>query len=209
MENRIVLNQALNQTFQNLSKASKYLLILFAVSIIFGCNQTQSGDFIKLDAPLKEVLPKITLVVPNRTDINGETLEITVGKKFSGKGEYSIGNGETHGFQYTFYKQHVVESNRYVFAVVSYRWGGSGRFYYLTAIDKTTLKGDKEFLLGDRVGINNLASKRLPVTSDIVSISYMIRESGTSMSEKPDKTVEQDFTIHQGKLMTIKFVEEK
>ena len=201
--------QVFHQRFQIFSKAYKYLLILFAVSIIFGCNQTQSGEFVKLDAPLKDVLPKITLVVPDQTDIKGDTIEITVGNSYSGKAEYSIGNGETKEFQYHFYKQHAVEGNKYIFAIVSYNWGGSGTFYYLSAIEKTTLKGDKEILLGDRVKINNLALKKLSATSDIASLNYMVRDSGTSMIEKPDKLIEQDFTIHQGKLLDVKFVDKK
>lgn len=201
--------QAFHQRFQNSSKTYIYLLILFSALILFGCNQTRSGEFVKLDVPLKDVLPKITLVVPDHTGEKGEPLEITVGKMYSGKAEYSIGNGETKEFQYHFYKQHVVESNRYIFAVVSYKWGGSGTFYYLTAIDKTTLKGDKIFLLGDRVEINKLALKKLPVTTDIVTLNYMERELGTSMSEKPDKLIVQDFTILHGKLIVIKFAEER
>ena len=204
-----MLNQVLHQSIHILSRTYQFLSILIAVSIIYGCNQTKSGDFVKLDAPLDDVLPKITLVVPNNTDINGDSIEITVGNSYKGKADYSIGNGETKEFQYHFYKQHVVESNKYIFAIVSYKWGGSGRFYYLSSIDKTTLKGEMEFLLGDRVEINKLALKKLPVTTDIVSLNYMEREIGTSMSEKPDKIIEQDFTIHQGKLVDIKFVESK
>lgn len=202
-----MFNQVLHKSLHILSKTCNILPILIAVSILLGCNQTKSGDFIQLDAPLKDVLPKITIVVPEQTDKNGDPLEITVGNLYSGKAEYSIGNGETKEFQYHFYKQHVVESNQYIFAIVSYNWGGSGTFYYLCSIDKTTLEGDKEFLLGDRVEINKLALKKLPVTSDIVTLNYMERESGTNMSEKPDKLIEQDFTILQGKLTAVKFVE--
>ncbi len=196
-----------NNHHQSVKKISIPVIILLSLIVIYGCNPTQSGDFIKLDAPLEEVLPKLTLVAPGENDENGKPIEFTVGDDYSGTREFSIGNGELHEFQYNFFKQHVVEGNRYIFAVVSYNWGGSGTFYYLTAFDKTTLRGEKQFLLGDRVVINNVASYKLPVTSDIISISYMVRESGTSMSEKPDKRIEQDFTIHQGKLTTIKFVD--
>ena len=204
-----MINQVLHQSFQKSSKVSVYLLILFAVSLIFGCNQNRSKGFVKLDAPLKEVLPKLTLVVPENEDENGKPIEITVGDTYSGKGNYSIGNGETHEFQYNFYKQHIAEGHRYLFAVVSYNWGGSGTFYYLTAFDKTTLKGDKEFLLGDRIEIKKLTTAKRPVISDIVSMTYMVRESGTSMSEKPDKMMEYDFMFHDGKLTTVKFLDKK
>ncbi len=204
-----MLNQVLHQSFQKLSKVSVYLLILFAVSLLFGCNQNHSGNFVKLDAPLKEVLPKLTLVVPENEDENGQPIEIIVGDAFSGKGEYSIGNGETHEFQYNFFREHVVEAPRYIFAVVSYNWGGSGTFYYLTAFHKTTLKGDKEFLLGDRIEIKKLTITKRPVITDIVSMTYMVRESGTSMSEKPDKMMEYDFMFHDGKLTTVKFLDKK
>lgn len=204
-----MLNQDLYQRFQKFSKVSAYLLILCAVSLILGCHQNRSKGFVKLDVPLKEVLPKVTLVVPEEEDENGQPIEIIVGDAFSGKGEYSIGNGETHEFQYNFYKQHVAEGPRYIFAVVSYNWGGSGTFYYLTAIDKTTLKGDKEYLLGDRIEIKKLTIAKRPVTSDIVSMTYMVRESGTSMSEKPDKLIETDFMLLDGKLTTVKFLDKK
>lgn len=207
MKERMMLNQGLCQTNEYFTMAYKCLSILFAVSLIFGCNPNHSGDFVKLDAPLKEVLPKLTLEVPEEEDENGEPIVITVGDAFSGKGEYSIGNGETHEFQYNFFKQHVAEGHSYIFAVVSYNWGGSGTFYYLTAIDKTTLKGDKEYLLGDRVEIKKLATAKRPVTSDIVSMTYMDRDSETSMSEKPDKLIEYDFIIKDGELTTVKFVD--
>ena len=209
MKDRGMLNQDLYQRFQKFSIVSVYLLILFAVSLIFGCHQNRSKGFVKLDAPLKEVLPKLTLVVPENEDENGKPIEITVGDAYSGKGKYSIGNGETHEFQYNFYKQHIAEGHRYLFAVVSYNWGGSGTFYYLTAVDKTTLKGDKEYLLGDRVEIKKITIHKRPVISDIVSMTYMVRETGTSMSEKPDKMMEYDFMFHDGKLTTVKFLDKK
>lgn len=204
-----MLNQVLHQSFQKSSKVSVCLLILLSVLLIFGCNQNHNRHFVKLDAPLKEVLPKLTLVVPENEDENGQPIEITVGNAYSGKGEYSIGNGETHEFQYNFFRQHVVEAPRYIFAVVSYNWGGSGTFYYLTAFDKTTLKGDKEYLLGDRVEIKKFAIAKRPVISDIVSMTYMVRESGTSMSEKPDKLIETDFMFLDGKLTSVKFLDKK
>ncbi|MDE0484078.1 MAG: hypothetical protein OXI67_15985 [Candidatus Poribacteria bacterium] len=183
------------------------ILISYLIVLVYGCNQNRSKDFIKLDASLRDVLPKITLIVPEEKGKDGKPLEITVGSTFSGEGEYTVGAGETQKFTYTFHKKHVLEGNKYIYAVVSYNWGGTGTFYYLTAINKITLKGDQEFLLGDRVRIKNLAMTKRPM--GFVSLNYMGREPGTSMSEKPDKAIEQHFTIHQGKLMDVKFVGEK
>ncbi|MDE0084397.1 MAG: hypothetical protein OXU23_01695 [Candidatus Poribacteria bacterium] len=188
-------------------KVFTLVLISLMIVLIYGCIQNRSKDFIKLDAPLRDVLPKITLVVPEEESKDGKPLEITVGSTFSGEGEYTVGAGETHKFTYTFHKKHVLEVNKYIYAVVSYNWGGTGTFYYLTAVDKTTLKGNQQFLLGDRVKIKNLAMTKRPM--GFVSLNYMGREPGTSMSEKPDKAIEQHFTIHQGKLMDVKFVDEK
>jgi len=202
-----MLYSSVHQFSRHILKTFIFILISCVVVLIYGCNQNRSKDFIKLDAPLRDVLPKITLVVPEEESKDGKPLEITVGSTFGGEGEYTIGAGETHKFTYTFHKKHVIEVNKYIYAVVSYNWGGTGTFYYLTAVDKTTLKGNQQFLLGDRVKIKNLAMTKRPM--GFVSLNYMGREPGTSMSEKPDKAIEQHFTIHQGKLMDVKFVDEK
>lgn len=187
-----------NNHHQSVREISIPVIILLSLIVICGCTQTQSGDFAKLDAPLDEVLPKLTLVAPGENDENGKPIEFTVGDDYSGTREFSIGNGESHEFQYNFFKQHVVEGNRYIFAVVSYNWGGSGTFYYLTAFDKTTLKNVDSVLLGDRIEISSVS---LPDrNTDHVSIIYMDRESGTSMSENPDKKVDTGFAMHDGKL---------
>lgn len=202
-----MLYSSVHQFSRNFLKVFTLVLISLMIVLIYGCIQNRSKDFIKLDAPLRDVLPKITLVVPEEESKDGKPLEITVGSTFSGEGEYTVGAGETHKFTYTFHKKHVLEVNKYIYAVVSYNWGGTGTFYYLTAVDKTTLKGNQQFLLGDRVKIKNLAMTKRPM--GFVSLNYMGREPGTSMSEKPDKAIEQHFTIHQGKLMDVKFVDEK
>ena len=192
--------------YSRVHQISQYFLktfILISIScvivLIYGCAQNRSKDFIKLDAPLRDVLPKITLVVPEEKSKDGKPLEITVGNTFSGEGEYTVGAGETQKFTYTFHKKHVVEGNKYIFAVVSYNWGGTGTFCYLTAVEKTTFKGDQKFLLGDRVRIKNVA-KFKPFGGDAVTINYEERESGTSMSEKPDKSIEKYFSMERGQL---------
>ncbi len=193
-----MLYQVSDQIFRNFLNANKFVLILLAVVLIFGCNQNRGKDFIKLDAPLEEVLPQIVLIAPEQQDKNGQPLEITVGSTFSGEGEYGIGDGETHGFRWTFFNQHAVEGNRYIFAVTSYNWGGSGTFYYLTVVDKTTLKSVSEVLLGDRVKIESVALTA--PNTDSVSVNYMDRESGTAMADTPDKAVEKHFKMDQEQL---------
>lgn len=200
-------NLSVHQIFQNLFKFFTFVLIYLIIGQIYGCNQNRGGEFIKLDEPLRDVLPKITLIVPDQVNQKGDPIEITVDKKYSGKGEYYIGDNQTHEFLYTLHKKHAVEANKYIYVVVSYNWGGSGTFYYLTAVDKTTLKGDKVFFLGDRVEIKKLAIRKRPIGS--VTINYMDRESGTSMSEKPDKLIEYDIMFDQGKLTTFKMVKFK
>ncbi|MCY4402342.1 MAG: hypothetical protein OXD54_07195 [Candidatus Poribacteria bacterium] len=202
-----MLYQVSQQICHILSKQHKYMLILLTIVLICGCNQRRGEGFVKLDAPLRNVLSKIILVVPDQVNEKGEPIEITVGNAYSGKGEYYIGDNQTHEFQYTFHNKHVVEGNKNIYAVVSYNWGGSGTFYYLTAVNKTTLKGDKVLFLGDRVEIKKLSMSKRPM--GFVSINYMGRESGTSMSEKPDKLITHDITFHQGKLTTIKVIKFK
>ena len=152
---------------------------------------------VKLDGALEEVLPKITLIIPIKK-LDNQFIEIRVGGTFSGKGEYSIEKDETHEFEFTFHKKHVVEGNKYIFAVVSYNWGGTGTFYYLTAIDKVTLKSVDEAFLGDRVEIEKI-SLEIP-NSDTVTINYNDRKIGTAMTEKPDDPIEKHYGASLGEL---------
>ncbi len=197
-----MLNQNTHQTSQKLFNSVMLVFLLLVVALVVGYKQNKSGDFVKLDEPLKDILPKITLIVPEEKNKDGNPLEITVGSEFSGEGNYSIGGGETHKFQYTFLNQHAVEGNKYIYAVVSYNWGGSGSFYYLTAIDKTTLKSVSQFFLGDRVKIESVEFKMDP--SDIVSVSFKERETGTPMAAPPDKFVEMDFVMLEHQLTDVK-----
>ena len=182
-----MLYQVSHHIFRILLKPHKLVLILLVVVIIYGCNQNRSKktfkDLVNKDsfASLEDMLPQIVLIAPEQQDKNGQPLEITVGNTFSGEGEYGIGGGETHGFRWTLFNQHAVGGNRYIFAVASYNWGGSGTFYYLTAVDKTTLKSVSEVLLGDRVKIENVTL--IAPGTDTVSVNYMDRESGTAMAD--------------------------
>ena len=105
-----MFNSRVHQISRNFLKTFILILISCVVVLIYGCNQNRSKDFIKLDAPLRDVLPKITLVVPDHANEKGEPLEITVGSKFSGKGEYTLEENQTHEFTYTLHKKHVVEA---------------------------------------------------------------------------------------------------
>lgn len=200
-----MLYSRVHQFSRNFLKVFTLVLISLMIVLIYGCDQNRGRNFVKLNAPLRDVLPKITLVVPEEKGKDAKPLEITVGSTFSGEGEYTVGAGETHKFTYTFHKKHVLEVNKYIYAVVSYNWGGTGTFYYLTAVDKTTLKGIQTFLLGDRVEIKNVSMFK-PYRGDYVTVNYKGRESGTSMSEKPDKSIEQHFLIHQGKLTDFQMI---
>ena len=186
---------------QTIFNAYNVLFVLFFAVMICSCNQNTPKDFVKLDALLEEVLPKITVIVPGEQDKDGKALEITVGETFKGKAEYLLSDGETHELQYALLNQHAVEGNRYIYTVVSYNLGGSGTFYYLTAIDKSTLKSVSEVLLGDRVQISSLELST--PRSDIVKITYKDRELRTAFTDKPDKDVTKHFHIEQSKLTEV------
>ncbi len=193
-----MLYQVAYKVFRKFLKAHSLGLILLVAVLICSCNQKRGEDFVKLDGTLEEVLPKITLIVPI-DDVEHEIpYEIPVGNSYNGRGQYSINHGDPHRFQYTFHKEHVVEGNKYIFAVVSYNWSGTGTFYYLTAIDKVKLKSVDEVILGDRVEIEKL-SLEMP-NSDTVTINYIDRKQGTPMTEKPDNPVEKHYGVSFGKL---------
>ena len=195
----------LHQIFRNNLKIHQLLLILLAVVVTFGCNQnrdketTKDSDKTDGDTSLEDVLPKITLIAPeDYQNKDGQPLEIVVGNAYSGNGEYLLEEGETHGFSYTFFKQHAVEGKKFIFTVAAYNWGGSGTFHYLTTVDKTTLKSVNEVLLGDRVKVESIALTA--PNTDTVSINYMDRETGTAMASDPDKAIEKHFKMDQGQL---------
>lgn len=193
-----MLYSSVHQFYGNFLKAFTPVLVALMFVVIYGCNQKKNKDFVKLDAPLEEVLPKITLIAEVE---DGEPVEFTVGSTFHGKVEHVTDSGNTHKFTYSFSNQHVVEGNKYIFAVAAYNWGGSGTFHYLTAIDKTSLKSVSEVLLGDRVKTEKI-SLTTPDT-DTVSITYMDRESGTAFTETPDKKKEKHFKMDQGPLQEV------
>ncbi len=192
-----MLHSSVYQISRYLLKALTSILVTIMFVAIYGCNQNKNKDFIKLDAPLEKVLPKITLVIPEEK-LKNQPIEITVESTYKGTGEYSIDEENTTEFKYTFHQKHVVEGNKYIFTVVSYNWGGSGTFYYLTAIDKVTLKSVDEVFLGDRVEIKKISLEK--PNSDTVTINYVDRKSGTAMTEKPNKPEEKHYGMHNGEL---------
>ncbi len=174
---------------QNIFKNYKVLLVTFFAVMISSCNYSgyfrkTTKDFVKLDAPLENVLPKITVIVPEHQGKDGKALEVIVGETFKGKAEYKS-NGETHELEYAMLNQHAVEGNKYIITVLSYNFGGTGRFYYLTGIDKTTLKSVYEVFLGDRVRIMSL--KLRGTKKDTVDINYMDRKQRRAFSENPNQ----------------------
>lgn len=182
---------------KNKKKVISYSIFIITGLMIWGCNQNK--EFIKLDAPLEDILPKIILISPENHDNAGKKIEIIVGEKFSGEGEYAVSGIESHKFTYKLHSPHIVEGNRYIFGIVSYNWGGSGNFFYMTAVDKSTLKSVDEVLLGDRIVVNGF--KLTTPRSDEISLTYMVRSSGAAMTAAPNKKVEMQYKMSQSKLI--------
>ena len=145
-------------------------------------TQTIFNDYVKLDAPLEDVLPRITVIVPEKHGKDGKPLEVIIGKSLKGKAEF-MSDGETHELEYTLLNEHVVEGKRYIVTVVSYNFGGDGTFYYLIGIDKSTLKSVSELFLGDRV--RGIRLRLRDVEKDTVDITYSDREQRKAFAENP------------------------
>ena len=172
------------------------ILIIFGL-IILSCNQNK--EFIELDASLEDIIPKIILITPEKNDHTGKKIEITIGETHSGEGEYAISGIETHKFTYKLHNEYVVEGNKYIYVIVSYNWGGSGTFYYLTAVDKTTLKSVDEIFLDDRIEVNDF--QLTTPWSDSVSLTYLVRSSNVPMAAPPDKEVNMKYRMSESKLI--------
>ena len=200
-----------------MNKLKKYLLLL-SCSLITLCIFSYAKDtkFIKLDSPVEDVLSQVTITVPgSKANAKGDPIEIKVGNKknqyneqkdkyyykhfYEGKSEYYIGNNETHAFTYFVHYPYAVETNRYICVPVGYAWGGSGTFYYLTAIDKKTLKSVDQDFLGDRVRVGS--SNVIDPKTDTISITYIEREAGGVFP--PENKQVKKFTI-QPKLQTFR-----
>ncbi|MCG9129401.1 hypothetical protein JT359_17570 [Candidatus Poribacteria bacterium] len=182
---------------QHKFRVNSSLTLLITLFMIWGCNQNK--DFIKLDAPLEDILPKIILIAPKNNDDIEKNIEITVGEEYSGEGEYPISEIELHKFTYELHNEYVAEGNRYIYVIVAYNWGGSGTFYYLTAVDKTTLKSVDEVFLDDRIKVNDL--ELTTPWSDSVSLTYLVRSSNVPMAAPPDKKVNMKYRMSESKLI--------
>lgn len=164
---------------------TRYILFLPIILCFLACGKSIS--FFELNAPVEDVLPQAVLTVPNEF---GYSIEITIGNKKSrhrpyfyyGQSQYTADAESTHTFDYLVYYTYAVETNRYIFVPVAYGWGGSGIFYYLTAIDKMTLKGVTAAYLGDRVKIDRV--KVVDRGVDTVSVTYIEREAGETYPAK-------------------------
>ncbi len=170
-------------------------VILAVIGIAFaltsGCVRNPDAipkKFVKLDAPLENVLSKITL----------STHDVAVGDTYTGTIIPPDSEGESDRIEYTFLKQYAVEGTRSIFAIVAYNAGGSGVFHYLTAVDKTTLKSTDEIFLDDRPKIVQVLLTDPKI--DTVSVTYIKREG---VEYPPKNTIQQHFIVKQGKLQEV------
>ena len=166
---------------------TRYILFLFTTLYLLSCSKRV--DFIKLNAPIKSILPQATLTVPEvKATEQGHPIQFVVG---IGKNQYQSGiyygqawyknsEGSQHNFDYLVHFSDAVQTDKYIFVPVGYGWGGSGVFYYLTAIDKRNLIGMNSAYIGDRVKIINV--KVIDTSTDTVSITYIKREAGDTYS---------------------------
>ena len=169
---------------------TRYILFLLMPVCLLSCGK--SVNFIKLDAPVTTILPDVMLTVPELTATEqGHPIEFVIGNEknqyqsdvFYGQSGYKDTQGELQTFDYLVHFSDVVQTDKYIFVPVGYSWGGTGLFYYLTAIDKLTLVGVNSAYIGDRVKIVNL--KVIDTGTDTVAITYIEHYAGnTYPSEK-------------------------
>lgn len=183
-----------------------FLLLLIILSIL-SCRK--SMYLIQLDAEYENILSEVTLTAPDlEANADGALIEFKVGKnknqydaledKYSddnfyyGEGKYYGTSGEMHTFSYFFHYPYAVAGSGFIFVPVGYSWGGSGVFYYLTAIDKTTLRSVNAVYLGDRINIVRV--DLIESLTDTVSIKYTEREADSSYYSSSN-TREKRFTV--------------
>jgi hypothetical protein len=144
----------------------------------------RADDFVKLDAPLKEVL---TQVVFELTVLSGDF-----------KVEVVFDNTYRADDGYVLLPQYAVEGNRYIFVPLYQGGGGSGVFYDLCVVDKKTLRGIDEVGLGDRTRIKEVTL--VPSDSDVVSITYIRRTPRKAKLYDLNAAIEKTFHVIKGKL---------
>ena len=159
-----------------------YILFLLMTVCLLSCGK--GVDFIKLDAPVMSTLQQVTFTVPEvKATKQGHPIEFVIGNEkkqyhsdvYYGQTWYESSDGEQHTFDYLVHFSDVVQTDRYIFVPVGYSWGGTGLFYYLTAIDKQNLRGMNSTYIGDRVNIVNV--KVIDTGTDTVAITYIEREA--------------------------------
>ena len=183
-----------------------FLLLLIIISIL-GCGK--STYLTQLDTQYENILSEVTLIAPDlEANADGDLIEFKVGNnknqydaledKYSddnfyyGEGKYYGTSGEMHTFSYFFHYPYAVAGGGFIFVPVGYSWGGSGVFYYLTVIDKTTLISVNTVYLGDRINIVRVDLIESP--TDTVSIKYTEREADSS-DYPSSNTREKRFTV--------------
>ncbi len=178
-----------------------YILFLFITLYLLSCSKRV--DFIKLNAPMKSILPQATLTVPEvKATEQGHPVQFVVGigKKqyqagiYYGQTWYKNSGGVPHIVNYLVHFSDAVQTDRYIFVPVGYSLGGTGVFYYLTAIDKRNLIGMNSAYIGDRVKIINV--KVIDTGSDAVSITYTERNTYPSVNKRVKKlAIEQNLNM--------------
>ena len=146
----------------------------------------RSDDFIKLEAPLAEMLTKVTFEF---TVLSGDFKKEVVFDS-----TYRTDDG------YVLLPQYAVEGNRYIF-VPYYSGGGSGVFYSLAVADKTTLRGIDQVGFGDRAMLIDVTL--VPSDSDVVSLISVRRDPGKPNWYDLNAVTEKHFHVVDGQLQEI------
>ncbi len=181
-----------------------YILFLLMTVCLLSCGK--SVNFIKLDAPVSVILPQVTLTVPEAEATEQEhPIQFVIGNEknryeagiYYGQIWYKNNEGEPHIFDYLVHFSDAVQTDSYIFVPVGYGWGGTGIFYYLTAIDKRSLTDVGSAYIGDRVKVVNV--KVIDTSTDTVSITYIEREAGDAYSSANKRvkklTIEQNMQM--------------
>ena len=192
----MIENQRIMQT--------RYILFLLTTVYFMSCGK--SVNFIKLDAPVRDILPQVVLTAPEvKATEFGHPIQFVIGNEknryqagiYYGQAWYKSGKGEQHSFDYLVHFPDAVQTDRYIFVPVSYSWGGTGIFYYLTAIDKRNLIGMNSAYIGDRVKIVNVTV--IDTGTDTVAVDYIERDAGDtypSVNKRVKKlTIEQNMQM--------------
>ena len=147
----------------------------------------RSDDFIKLEAPLAEMLTKVTFEF---TVLSGDFKEEVVFDS-----TYRTDDG------YVLLPQYAVEGNRYIFVPYYETGGGSGVFYSFAVVDKKTLRGIDEVGFGDRAMLIDVTL--VPSDSDVVSLTSVRRDPSKPNWYDLSAVTEKHFHVVDGKLQEV------